>query len=325
MTDAVETMAWTGETPWHGLGEKVSNDLTPIQMLKAAHLDWKVVKRELYFQKNDGEKEKVEDKFGLIRESDESFLSVVGKTWKPVQNEVAIDFFKKFVEAGHMTMETAGSLWDGRYIWALARIGSDFSLSKTDKVHGYLLLMSPHVFGHSMAIQFTPIRVVCWNTLTYALGSKLKGDGSGFRMPHSTEFNDSVKAQAEVALGLAKEQMIEFKEASILLTKAKAKPEDVEQYFCEVLHFDPKDAVKKKNGDDKEPRMLPKFREALTFAPGQQLNTANGTWWGAVNAVTAVIDHQAGRERSTALKAAWVGGHVNLKQRAFQLALDRAA
>ena len=42
MAHMVETMAYAGEVPWHGLGVPVSNDLTPVQMMEKAGLDWKV-------------------------------------------------------------------------------------------------------------------------------------------------------------------------------------------------------------------------------------------------------------------------------------------
>lgn len=322
MTDAVETMAYANEVPWHGLGNKVTNNLSPEQMLKSAQLDWTVSKQGLYFKKKDGSEEKIPDKYVLVRDSDQSPLTMVGSTYKPVQNDVAMEFFKKFVVAGKMKMETAGSLWNGRYIWGLARLGTDFTLGKSDDVQGYLLMCQPHVHGKAMVMQFTPIRVVCWNTLSFALGSNLKGKPGAFRMPHSQVFNDAVKSKAEEALGLATGQMEEFQQAAALLCKKKVTEPKVEEYFCEVLKFDKKAAEKE---GAREPLMLPKFRAALTHAPGQQMPTALGTWWGAVNAVSYVIDHQTGRERSTSLRNAWLGHTAGIKRDALSLALKRAA
>lgn len=326
MTDAVETMAYNKvETPWHGLGNAVNNNLTPAEMLKAAGLNWKVSKEPI-FHKKDGKYEEINGKYALTRDKDGSVLSIVGETYKPVQNEEAFTFFKRFVREGHMKMETAGSLWNGRYVWGLARLEKDFEISKGDEQRGYLLLSSPHVIGKSMVIQFTPIRVVCWNTLSWALGSNLKGKAGAFRMPHHTAFDDTVKRAAEAALGLASEQMANYKEAVTLLAKKKAKPEAVEEFFCEILEFDPKAARKKKSKKEEivEPRMLPHFRNALTHAPGHDLASALGTWWGAVNAVTYVVDHEIGRDRNTALKTAWFGHKAQVKRRAFDLALQRA-
>lgn len=331
MTDAVETMAWSGETPWHGLGHKVANNLTPGQMLKAAQLDWKVEKRKLMYPSAKGPAIEMPGRFALVRSNDDKALTIVGATYKPVQNDVAMDFFKKFVTAGHMKMETAGALHGGQYIWALARIGADFNIGKGDEVRGFLLLCNPHIFGKAMVIQFTPIRVVCWNTLTFALGSDLRGKAGAdkFRMPHSVDFNDDVRKKAELALGLAKAQMENFKECATLLAKKKASEADVEAYFCEVLKYDPKAAKKKKakvkgEAESMEPRMLPKLRQALTHAPGAQLPSALGTWWGAANAVTFIVDHELSRDQSAGLRTAWLGAKANLKRRALKLAIERA-
>lgn len=324
MVAAVETMAYAGETPWHGLGTKVNSDMTPDQILKAAGLDWKVGKVELFYKKNGTDFEPVPDNFGLVRNTDQSLLSVVGRTWKEVQNHEGFEFFSKFVKAGHMTMETAGSLWNGRYVWALARIGKDFKLGKDDKIDGYMMLSLPHVRGKAIVYQFTPIRVVCWNTFSWALGADLKGKPGAFRMSHASKWDESMKGQAELALGLAKGQMEEFHECAEFLTKKKATAPKVEEFFCEVLQYDPKEARKKKDETVVEPRMLPKFRHALEHAPGQQMPTAIGTWWGALNAVSYVIDHENGRERDTALKNAWMGHQANVKRKAVHLAIDMA-
>ena len=37
-------MAYAGDVPWHGLGKRVSPDLTPEQMLEEAGLNWSVHK-----------------------------------------------------------------------------------------------------------------------------------------------------------------------------------------------------------------------------------------------------------------------------------------
>jgi phage/plasmid-like protein (TIGR03299 family) len=328
--DGKASMAYTksGGVPWHGLGEAVQDDMTPAQMLKAAKLDWKVEKRELFFNTaKKGEKQiEVPDKYALVRATDEQVLSIVGSVYKPVQNDQVMDFFKKFTKAGHMKMETAGSLQNGQYIWALARVGKDIYIDpkKKDEVRPYLLISQPHVIGKAMVIQFTPIRVVCWNTLNLALGGGLKGGKSAFRMPHSIEFNDSVKKTAEAALGLAKEQTDLFADAVQLLAKKKARPEAVESYFCDVLRYDPKAAKGKDKKTEREPRMLGMLRNALEYSPGADMNTAKGTWWGALNAVTYVVDHEVGRDRGASLRTAWLGAKSNMKRRAFDLAVEKA-
>lgn len=337
MAHRVETMAYAGETPWHGLGFKVEDTMTPAEMLKAGKIDWTVSKQAVYLPPELGGG-KIEGEYALMRDTDRKVLTMVGETWKPVQNADAFDFFTQFTKAGGMKMDTAGSLWGGRYVWGLAKINKGFTLAKGgDEVEGYVLLMSPHILGKSVVIQFTPIRVVCWNTLNMALGSSLRGgeDGAGssatFRMIHSTKFDDKVKEQAKVALGLAVAQMDEFREVSELLASKRITDERVEEYFCEVLRFDPSKIKAAKAGekdDDgkllKLPRNLPNLQQALLTSPGADLKSAKGTWWGALNAVTFFVDHENGRDRDTALKNAWTANMANVKRDALDLAIQYA-
>ena len=107
-------------------------------------------------------------------DSDNKYLSTVTAPWNPLQNAEAFKFFNDFVEAGDMTMETGGVLRDGQQVWALAKVGESFTLANGDKVEGYLLFSNPHQFGKSIDIRFVAIRVVCNNTLTFALEGSAK-------------------------------------------------------------------------------------------------------------------------------------------------------
>ena len=330
MTAAVETMAYAGDVPWHGLGVPVKDNMTPTAMLKAAGLDWSVSKHQI-FRKVDEKLEAIPGEMELRRDSDNRFFDIVGSDWKEVQNSDVFDFFTKFAKEAKLSMETAGALWDGQIIWSLARINKDFSVGGkgdgADKIQSYVLLASPHQRNRALLALHTAVRVVCWNTLTAALGGGWRQAAKRddvFRMPHSQKFDDEMKKKAAEALGIAIAQTEEFKEAAVHLASKKAAPKAVEQYFAEVLRFDPKQADKKKDGEVKEPRMLGYFRTALLTAPGHDLVTARGTWWGALNAVTRVVDHELGRERDTALRTAWFGTRAKLKRDALKLALEKA-
>ncbi len=315
MTSAVENMAYANEVPWHGLGEKVASTLTAEQMRKAAKQDYTVSKRPVQFTDSKGKLITVPKKFLLVRDSDDKVLSSIGSVYKPVQTKQVFEFFHDFVAAAKMKMETAGSLWDGKYVWALARVvGSDYAIGtgKKDEMRNYLLLCSPFEHGKALIMQYTSVRVVCWNTLTMAIGANLKGKGHSFRMPHTKNF-EVEKEEAKRVLGLIKGQAEEFKEAATILAKAKINTAQTEKFFLDVLKKSP-DAAR-------TPVVLPKFKAALEHAPGAMLPSAKGTWWGAVNAVTYVVDHELGKTRDTALKNAWLGNHANTKRRALEMAL----
>ena len=112
MAHEVETMAYAGELPWHGLGVPVSNDLTPAQMQQKAGLDWNVEKIDAFV--NIGGQQVKTGQQALVRTSDNTILTNVGEGWNPVQNSEAFDFFTDFVMEGDMEMHTAGSLKNGQ-------------------------------------------------------------------------------------------------------------------------------------------------------------------------------------------------------------------
>jgi phage/plasmid-like protein (TIGR03299 family) len=329
MAHEVETMAWTNEVPWHGLGVEVE-DLSVDEMLVAAGLDWNVSKRPLYFPKvgtAQTELKLIPNKYALTRDSDESMLDIVGDAYKPVQNHEALDFFKRFVDSGGMKMETAGSLRRGQFVWGLAKIQDSFNVAGNDedRIEGYLLLTQPHKFGFSMVAALTPIRVVCMNTMKMALGEKINGKRAGantaiFRMPHSTTFDEGVKKAAELALGLAKQGMVELSEAADVLSKVRIRDDELPAYFHNVVNDD----LEEDADPDDFSRTVKHLLAAVNEAPGANLKTAEGTLWGAYNAVTYTADHILGRSDDGRVVSAWFGNGANMKRRALELALDIA-
>jgi len=315
MAHMIETMAWTGPTPWHGLGVQVEPDISTDDMLIRAGLDWTVEKTPLFAAIGD-DNVLIPSHHALTRSTDSRILSVVGSAYQPVQNRDALEFFRSFVEAGDMTLETAGSLGGGKRIWALASLRDGFELAGGDVVKGYLLLTNPHTPNAAMVAQFTPIRVVCANTLAMALTGETAG---AYRHTHFSTF-DAERAKA--ALGLAHHQLADFREASSFLAGKRAQDEAVTQFFIEV--FEPNRAA---NDDMKALARLPRVQrafDALTVQPGADLRSAEGTWWGAVNAVTWLADHQLGRSADTRLSSAWFGETRQFKLRALSKALDYA-
>ncbi len=329
MPDAVETMAYAGQTPWHGLGQKVDDNLTPAEMLMAAQLDWTVSKRRVHVQSaNSTDMLTTDDYFMLVRDSDDQVLGPAGKSYVPVQNAEVFEFFDKFVRAGDMTLETAGSLNGGRQVWGLANIRKGFTLPGGDEVQGHLLIAHPHIWGKAMTIMFTPIRVVCNNTLVAALG----GAGDRFRFPHVKAWDGDVMEAAEQALGLASNQLDDFRQQAEILTKTEYTEKQLNAYLARI--FNPvaiKDANKNLQYSPSEwefdrtqfNRTMDNVFTCIRTQPGAELS--EGTWWSALNAVTYYVDHKAGRDRDSSLQAAWFGGRAVTKRAALQLAMEYAA
>lgn len=327
MPAEVETMAYAGEVPWHGLGKPVGDNLTPQQMLEAAELDWTVSKRTLLFAgtKSDTDFDDVTigDRFALVRDSDESFLDIVGKNYQPTQNKDAFEFFDSFVREAKLKMNTAGSLCNGKFVWALAETANSFELGpQKDKVDSYILLVSPHQFGRSLMALQTTVRVVCQNTLNLALDGA-KGSLT-FRMPHTRQFNDATKKIAAQVLGLTNDNFALFKEQVEVLADKKISRNDAIDFFTDVLNL--------KEGEINQKDGLPKSRTLRQFmdaydggAPGANLEGSKDRLWGALNAVTFVMDHSSVRDEQKALRDNWFGYRGDLKRKALAKAIALAA
>lgn len=315
MAHNVETMAYNKrEVPWHGLGVPVEGDLTPIQMMDKAGLNWTVEKRATFI--NTGKGLKKTGSHVLYRPCDESILApYVSEEWCEVQNLEAFEFFDEWVKAGHCDMETAGSLDSGRTVFALARTNESFELfNGKDKVDDYILFSNYHKYGFSTSVSQTAIRVVCQNTHNLALkgvkGSKI------VKVSHRNKFDaDSVKA----TIGEVRNNFVDYKEKAEFLSTQKAASEDVVTYFKRIFPV-----LSSKAKDDQKEVSLGAKRclETLETQPGADI--AVGTWWNAYNSVTHYLDHSAGRSADTRLQSSWYGAGKDRKADALTMALEMA-
>lgn len=315
MAHMVETMAYAGEVPWHGLGVPVSNDLTPFQMMEKAGLNWQVREVDTFIEYN-GNKQFTGNKC-LVRETDGRILTTVGENWNPVQNETAFEFFSDFVMEGNMEMHTAGSLKDGQMVWALAKVKDSFELFGGDTVESYLLFSNPHQYGKAIDVRFTPIRVVCNNTLTLSLESKAE---RSVRIGHRVEFDPS---EVKQALGIAAEKLETYKDMAAFLGKKRFNADSYIEYLNTVF---PRTADKKVQGKalsvDTLSRNAKLAFDSLETQPGSQF--AEGSWWQAFNSVTYITDHVQGRNEDNRLYSSWFGGNQIRKRDALKTAIEFA-
>lgn len=313
MAHMVETMAYAGETPWHGLGVKVPSDLSPAQMLEKAGLDWSVEKIPA-FATVDGKKINV-NRSALVRSSDHSVLDIVSNEWNPVQNSEAFEFFDEYCRVGDMEMHTAGSLRDGQIVWALAKVKDSFDLFKGDQVDSYLLFTNPHKFGQCIDVRFTPIRVVCNNTLTLSLKSK---SDNRVKVSHRSVFNAE---EVKETLGIATGKLQKYKEMAAFLGGKRYTNEKLKEYFNEVF---PVLVYNKEKGPQRKDisKSASKALELVSTQPGAKF--AEGSWWQAFNTVTYMTDHIIGKTDETRLHSAWYGQNRNLKVKALETAVEYA-
>jgi phage/plasmid-like protein (TIGR03299 family) len=322
--DGVASMAYNGETPWHGLGKKVPADLTPAQMCEAGGVDWKVEKRQTSIILNG--KKVFTPAHSLVRlpngrnVKEESILTFLpsGKTWHEHQNEEAFEFFNEFVASGDMTMETAGSLKEGRYVWALARIKESFYVvKKKDEVQSYLLFTNPHEFGKSIDVRFTPVRVVCNNTLTLALDAKAS------QRVASSHRNPFDATAVKEKLGLASYKLGQYKERAQFLATKRYTVEQMKEYFMTVF---PANESRAKEGSTRTAKELHKGAVTGMAIVDQQpgADIAPGTFWNLFNAATFYTNHLAGKREDTRVHSLWYGDAMKQNQLALNTAVEMA-
>ena len=332
MSALVETMAYAGEVPWHGLGVPVSNDLTVEEMLEAAGLDWQVQKVPLFYRamtqvdapapagvssifgRATGRTFKQEEyesgKYALIRDTDNKILTTVSGTWNPCQNHEAFTIFEEFVERNELEMHTAGSLKGGQLVWCLAKMKNEFVLFNEDKTEQYLLLVNPHQFGRAIHIRNTPIRVVCNNTLTLSLSQDVEVQAN---QTHRNVFDPE---EMKEAIGIATLQLEKYEDMARFICSKRYNMTTVQEYFDKVF---PNMSVKRGNEHSRNSEIC---MNLLEEQPGAEFG--EGTWWQAYNAVTYLADHVHGKDTEQRMNSAWFGQNASRKVMALNSAIEYA-
>ena len=165
MSTNVESMFYTREKPWHGLGTQVQEAPTSEKALWLAGLDWKVLQKDVYTEG----RVKVSGYKANVRDTDGQVLGVVTDRYKVIQNNEAFAFTDSLLGEG-VRYETAGSLSEGKKVWLLARLPKGYIISG-ERISPYLVFSNTHDGSGAVRVAITPIRVVCNNTLNLALNT----------------------------------------------------------------------------------------------------------------------------------------------------------
>jgi phage/plasmid-like protein (TIGR03299 family) len=306
-------MAYVGEEPWHGLGEKLPAGQSIDVWKRAARLDWTIQMVPVQYQYA-GRNRVMPQRFVLTRSDTGGALSVVSADYQVVQPEEVLEFYRDLVAQRHYTLETAGALDGGRKVWALARTGmvSHVAGNAADQLGAYVLLATSCDKSLATTVSFTSIRVVCQNTLGFAFADMSTNHRRHIKVDHNKRFDHgSVKD----SLGLIDESWSKFL-AKVNPMATHALTDSAAQNYFESL-FDTSDASSGK------PLPLAKSREVYQMmslyrsANGQDISTAKRTLWGAVNAVTYYTDHVRPMKRTERIDSAWFGSGAALKARAW--------
>ena len=313
MAHLVESMMYVGKTPWHGLGTPIPEDkkISVREAIVAAKLNWQVELRHVFTENPEGRKSGILDHYAVCRNSDDAFLGIVGPDYVPLQNEQALEWFQPFLDAKEATLETAGSLKGGRHVWALARIrDGNMDVGKNDPVSHYILLSNAHDGSVAVRVGFTPIRVVCNNTLTLALGSKAS---QLLRVRHSLNLHVNLELVRDT-MKVARHEFSATVEQYRHLQKRGIDAAGLERYVRVVFSL-PND----KGGRELIPNII------YLFENGRGHQEAGRTYWGAYNAVTEYLNYFRGRTQDNNLSSLWFGESTLTNKQALHVALKMAA
>lgn len=316
----VQSMAYVGQQPWHGLGNKLAPNQPVEVWAERAGMNWRIESSEVRFVSGNagshiGAIHAFPDQKVLYRSDDKTPLGIVSARYQVVQPSEILGFYRDLTECGGFELETAGVLKNGAKLWALARTGHSGTVKAKDAINGYLLLATACDGTLATTAQFTSVRVVCNNTLQIALG-----DGAGaVKVSHRTRFDaDAVKRQ----LGIAVSSWDAFMARTKALAERKVTDAAAEAFFRRVLTYPTTNSSE---------RAMPTFNERAIKAVGElyagrglgaQLPSASGTAWGLVNSITEWADHRRrARSEDHRRDAAWFGQGADLKQRAWNEAM----
>ena len=313
MAHLVESMMYVGDTPWHGLGTAIPEDkkISVREAIVAAKLNWQVNLRHVFTDHPKGGKLGILDQYAVYRTSDDAFLGMVGPDYVPLQNEQALGWFQPFLDAKEATLETAGSLKGGRQVWALAKIrDGNMDVSNNDPVSHYILLSNAHDGSVAVRVGFTPIRVVCNNTLTLAIGSKAS---QLLKVRHSRNLHVNLELIRET-MKVARHEFSATVEQYRQLHRRGIDVAGLEKYVRVVFSL-PED----KGGTELIPNII------YLFERGRGNQEAGRTYWGAYNAVTEYLNYFRGRSQDNTLSSLWFGESTNVNRQALNVALKMAA
>ena len=310
------SMFYINEVPWHGLGTRLNKPATAEEAITAANLDWPVIKLPL----TAGSKHiHVPDKFAVIRKTSnivqksDPVLGVVGKDYTPLQNRDAFRFFDPIVGEGAAVYHTAGALGLGERVWILAKLPGHIRVAKNDISEKYLLLSNSHDGKSSVQIKFTPVRVVCQNTLTLALN-----EGGACRVIHHADVRNKLE-QAHQMLGIINNQFEAMEEKFQAMSRVKMDTNRLAEYLATVYP------------DNKEPDKMELVQRDRSWSEfffdqgrGNRMPGVVGSLWAAMNGVTEWVDHRKSRQNENQrLVSAWHGPAYQTKARAFKVAQDK--
>lgn len=278
----------------------------------------------------------VDNAYGIYRTDYNIPLGLVKERYEPVQNVDAFRFFDDAIGLNKAIWQTAGFFGRGERIFVSAKLPDDI-LVHGDKVDSYLVFTNSHDGSTGVKILFTPIRVVCQNTLNAAI--RTSTNYISFR--HTKNVHSNINMASEI-LGICSKQTIALNEYYNSLYKTKISDKDAIEVFGNIVLTSDEIAKIKNTGhtigevanhlyfalndaeiSTQKANVLSGMVDYYNRGIGQQ--EILGTGWGVYNAVSGYysnVDNNEGQKRMDTLL---YGDRANKIARVPELVLARAA
>lgn len=286
MAANVETMFYTREKPWHGLGTMVAEAPNSKDALRLAGLNWKVLQEPVYTENE----ELIQGYKANVRDTDRKVLGVVTDRYKVIQNEEAFAFTDTLLGEG-VRYETAGSMQEGRRVWMLARLPREFIIGG-ERISPYMVFSNTHDGSGAVKTALTPIRVVCNNTLNLALRTAKRS----WSMIHTGDISGKIE-EAKNTLFLADEYMTALGQEFENLRKIKLSEKQVLDYIRILLPMEENYSLLQKRGVEKL-RADMKMR----YFDAPDLKGVGNNGYRFVNAVSDFATHSTPRRKTANYK-----------------------
>lgn len=317
---------------WHGLGQIIENYPTSEEAIIHAGLDYEVEKRQIFTYSTGNFQNpalfypdtEIKNFFATVRKDTDQILGVVGSKYEVVQNRTAFTFFDSLVTANNgIKYETAGALGNGERIFITAKMPEVIKVGRKDIIEEYIFLTTSHDGSGSIMAAFTPVRIVCNNTLNMAL----RDHSNAVFIKHTANAETKLKEAARIiAIGQNMGEQLE----QMFNKWAKVKVNDAELKKLVRLAMSPnKEVAKAVIDDNKEFEFSKHFENVCTqvfdyamISPTQQMETTAGTLFGAYNAITGYYQNVKAYDNNNAkVESIMFGTGLERTKKAFEICL----
>lgn len=327
--DGTAAMAYNIQNgmPWHSLGQSCEGAMTSEEALQLARLDYRVSKIPLVGTYQGGSKDseiiqvsEAIKQMGIIREDTKAVLGIVGSKYTPIQNVESFAFFDDIVGAKEAMFETAGAIDRGQNVWIMAKLPEKIIVKRSgqedDVSQCYVLLYNSHDGSSKVRIRFTPVRVVCQNTLTMALQGKCREVG----IRHTKNAEAKMK-EAHKILGIVKNEIKLAANNFQILADKRINSGELRAYLEQLYPLKKGEEGGEEESNTRRDNICNEITKLFESGKGNSGETA----WDLYNGTVEFIDHfRTVKNQANKWENATFGSGLNIKNKAFELAMALA-